>query len=111
MVRIEVVAVDGVPPVPKVAIELGTEGGTIGRADSNHLCLPDPNRTISRVQAQIVNRQGTFKLIARGSNPLLVDGSPLEIGEEAPLAATTTIETGAYRLIATVGGATGSRHP
>ncbi|WP_420466534.1 FHA domain-containing protein [Panacagrimonas sp.] len=94
------IAIDGALPNPPVAVEIGPSGGTIGRAADNHLSLPDPGRTLSRVQAQLLDRQGVVKLVARGTNPLIVDGTPLEIGEEVPLLEQATIEMGAYRLLA-----------
>ena len=60
-------------------------GGTIGRADNNQLVLPDPERTISRVHAQIVFRGGRYAIVDRGSNPISVNGRPLGNGQEAPL--------------------------
>ena len=36
---------------------------TIGRADTNQLVLPDPDRAISRVHAQIVFRNGRWQSV------------------------------------------------
>ncbi|RZL06033.1 MAG: FHA domain-containing protein, partial [Rubrivivax sp.] len=46
---------------------------------------PDPERTISRVHAQVAFRNGGFALIDRGSNPVLINGRALGNGAEAPL--------------------------
>ena len=45
-------------------------GGTIGRADTNQLVLPDPERAISRVHAQLAFRNGAYALIGHGGNPV-----------------------------------------
>lgn len=73
-------------------------GGTIGRADTNQLILPDPERTISRVHAQVAFRNGGFALVDRGSNPVLVNGRPLGNGHEAPLANGDQVQIGGYLL-------------
>ena len=57
-------------------------GGNIGRGESNQLVLPDPERTISRVHAQVVFRNGRYAIIDRGSNPISVNGRPLGNGQE-----------------------------
>ena len=44
-------------------------GGTIGRADTNNLVLPDPERAISRTHAQVVFRAGAYALVGAGANP------------------------------------------
>ena len=57
-------------------------GGNIGRAENNQLVLPDPERTISRVHAQVVFRNGRYAIVDRGSNPISVNGRPLGNGQE-----------------------------
>ncbi|WP_457419475.1 type VI secretion system-associated FHA domain protein TagH [Roseateles sp. P5_E7] len=71
-------------------------GGTIGRAATNQLVLPDPDRTISRVHAQVVLRNGAFVVIDRGSNAISVNGSPLGNGREAPLKPGDKLDIGGY---------------
>jgi FHA domain-containing protein len=73
-------------------------GGTIGRADTNQLVLPDPERTISRVHAQVVFRNGGFALVDRGSNPIAVNGRALGSGVEAPIRAGDQVQIGGYLL-------------
>jgi len=73
-------------------------GGTIGRADNNQLVLPDPDRSISRVHAQVVFRNGGYALVDRGSNPVLVNGQPLGNGRERPIRDGDTLQVGGYRL-------------
>ncbi|MEF7614131.1 type VI secretion system-associated FHA domain protein TagH [Aquincola sp. MAHUQ-54] len=78
-------------------------GGTIGRADTNQLVLPDPERSISRVHAQVVFRHGSYALVDRGSNAVIVNGQPLGNGREAPLKHGDTLQIGGYLIGVTVG--------
>ncbi|WP_046115832.1 type VI secretion system-associated FHA domain protein TagH [Aquincola tertiaricarbonis] len=78
-------------------------GGTVGRADNNQLVLPDPDRSISRVHAQVVFRHGAFALVDRGSNPVLVNGTPLGNGREAPLKQGDTLQIGGYLIGVSLG--------
>ncbi len=80
-------------------------GGTIGRADSNQLVLPDPDRTISRVHATVVRRDGVFVIEDRGSNPIVVNGSALGKGAAVPLAAGDVVQIGGYTLEVRAGAA------
>ena len=73
-------------------------GGTIGRADTNQLVLPDPERTISRIHAQLVFRGGAYALIGRGGNAVLHNGSPLGHGAEVMLAHGDQIVIGNYEI-------------
>ena len=36
------------------------KGGTIGRSDTNTMTLPDPERHISRLQAEVIAQEGEF---------------------------------------------------
>jgi len=71
-------------------------GGTIGRATTNQLVLPDPDRTISRVHAQVVLRNGAFVVIDRGSNAISVNGTPLGNGRDAPIKPGDKLDIGGY---------------
>ena len=73
-------------------------GGTIGRADGNLLVLPDPERTISRVHAKVVYRNGGYAIEDRGSNPILVNGNIVGHGKEWPLAPGDVVQIGGYEL-------------
>ena len=91
-------SLDGAPLTGATLMaQFDTRGGTVGRADTNHLVLPDPERTVSRVHAQIAWRDG-YVLIDRGSNPVMVNGHSLDPGEEAKLADGDTIQVGGYVL-------------
>jgi type VI secretion system FHA domain protein len=86
------------PGAPALSARFDELGGTIGRADSNLLVLPDPGRTISRVHAQIVYRRGAYVLLDRGSNPVLLNGEPLRDGPSRELAQDDRVQLGAYTL-------------
>ncbi|RZK99503.1 MAG: FHA domain-containing protein, partial [Rubrivivax sp.] len=85
-------------PTERLSATFDELGGTIGRADNNQLILPDPERTISRVHAQVAFRNGGFALVDRGSNPVLVNGRALGNGAEAPLKAGDQVQIGGYVL-------------
>src|SRR6185295_5225846 len=84
-------------------------GGNIGRADTNQLVLPDPERTISRVHAQVVFRNGRYAIVDRGSNPVSVNGRPLGNGQEAPLQVGDKVQIGGYSLKVEAAAAGGGR--
>lgn len=73
-------------------------GGTIGRADNNHLVLPDPERTISRVHARIVFRAGGYAIVDNGSNPISVNELPVGSGREQLLRPGDQVQIGGYVL-------------
>lgn len=86
-------------------------GGTIGRADSNQLVLPDPERTISRIHARVLFRNGTYAIVDNGSNPISVNGRVVGGGLEVPLKPGDQVQVGGYLLSVTAGGAGTSADP
>ncbi|MDB5801432.1 MAG: regulatory protein [Rhodocyclales bacterium] len=85
MLRISVFQFRGEPPIEPLSCEFNERGGTIGRDLSNQLALPDPERHMSRVQAEVQYANGTYLLIDHGSNATSVNGHPLGKGTSAPL--------------------------
>lgn len=83
---------------PGASAHFDTTGGTVGRASTNMLVLDDPERTVSRVHAQIVFRDGRFFVVDRGSNPMSHNGRPLGAGNEAPLANGDRLVIGGFEL-------------
>lgn len=81
-----------------LAAEFDAAGGTIGRAKTNLLVLDDPDRTVSRVHAQVTCRQGVFFIADQGSNPLLHNGVSLGAGNEAQLQPGDTLQIGSFAL-------------
>lgn len=97
MIILNVISFNG-SPVSIPAASFDELGGSIGRADNNQMVLPDTDRTISRIHAQVVFRAGKYALIDRGSNPVLHNGTPVGGGREVLLAAGDDIQIGAYRI-------------
>lgn len=72
-------------------------GGTIGRADHNTLALPDPERFISRLQAEVVASGSGFLIRNVGSaNAILVGAQTLASGQSSPLADGNELRIGGY---------------
>lgn len=71
---------------PSIMGRFDERGGTIGRSDSNTLTLPDPERHVSRLQADIRFAAGVFSLRnVGGTNVIHVNGQALMPGDELPL--------------------------
>jgi FHA domain-containing protein len=81
-----------------LAADFDAGGGTIGRAKTNHLVLDDPDRTVSRVHAEVICRNGAFFIVDQGSNPLLLNGVSLGAGNEARLQPGDTLQIGSFGL-------------
>jgi type VI secretion system FHA domain protein len=79
--------------------EFDERGGTIGRSDSNTMTLPDPERHVSRLQAEVSFAAGAFSLRNVGSsNPIIVNGRPLTPGEAVRLQHRDQLTIGGYAL-------------
>lgn len=79
--------------------EFDERGGTIGRSDSNTMTLPDPERHVSRLQAEVSCTAGLFSLRNAGnSNPIIVNGRPLDPGETVALQDQDQLMIGGYEL-------------
>ncbi len=107
MITVTVVSFNDGPPGGTLQAHFDELGGTIGRAESNQLVLPDPERTISRVAAQVVFRNGSFAIVDRGSNPIVVNGRALGSGRETALADGDRVRIGGYELSVRAGAAAG----
>ncbi|MFO1330417.1 MAG: type VI secretion system-associated FHA domain protein TagH [Rubrivivax sp.] len=104
MIVLAVITYNGAPAEP-VEATFDELGGTIGRAEGNLMVLPDPERTISRVHAKVVFRNGQYAIEDRGSNPILVNGNLVGHGKEWPLAAGDVVQIGGYELTVRASGA------
>ena len=111
MLTLTVTRHNGQTPAQALSANFDTAGGTIGRAESNRLVLVDAERTVSRVHAQIVWRDGRYRLVDRGSNPALVNGTPLEPGQEVGVADGDEVQIGGYQLHARVTEHDDHEHP
>ncbi len=74
-------------------------GGTLGRADHNTMALPDPERHVSRMQAEIIASGGAYLIRNVGTaNPILVGGRAVGPGETSPLTHGDEVRIGGYLL-------------
>jgi FHA domain-containing protein len=96
--KITVVSLSGKPVSQKLSADFDQSGGSIGRAKTNQLVLEDPDRTVSRVHAQILSRNGSFVIIDRGSNPLSCNGVALGAGNEVVLSENDKLQIGSFEL-------------
>ena len=97
MIRIAVVSYNEGPTAPLSAV-FDAAGGGIGRADSNKLALPDPDRGVSRVHAEIVAQGAGFAVASRGSSAIYRNGVAIESGQQQPLAVGDALRIGGYAL-------------
>ncbi len=109
MISISVASYNGQATAQPLSAQFDETGGSIGRADSNQLVLPDPERSISRVHAQVVFRAGAYAVVDRGSNPVQVNGRAVGNGQEAPIKPGDELQIGGYRLRVAAGAATGAK--
>ena len=105
MITLTVVAFNNTLADGTLQVQFDELGGSIGRADANQLVLPDPERMVSRVAAQVVYRNGGFVIVDRGSNPISLNGRALASGREAPLADGDRVHICGYELSVKLGGA------
>ncbi|MFP5476033.1 MAG: FHA domain-containing protein, partial [Gammaproteobacteria bacterium] len=98
MIEIVVVGRQGAPMGRPMAARFGPQGGTIGRADTNTLVLDDPDRTVSRVHAQVLCRGDQYVIVDRGSNPMQCNGVPLGAGNEVALMGGERLVIGSFEL-------------
>jgi predicted component of type VI protein secretion system len=76
-------------------------GGTVGRSDNATFTLPDPERMISRTQAQILYRdEGYWIENVSSANSILHNGRPLSAGMRVIVRDGDEIRIGSYTLVA-----------
>lgn len=87
------------PLTQPISAHFDAKGGTIGRHDDNTLALPDPERHISRRQAEIRAADTGYVIRNVGSaNPIVIRGQPLGRGETTALAHRDQVRIGGYLL-------------
>ncbi|MEQ1685572.1 MAG: type VI secretion system-associated FHA domain protein TagH [Burkholderiaceae bacterium] len=75
------------------------KGGTIGRSDTNTMALPDPERHISRLQAEVSAQGGGFSIRNSGAaNAIFINGRALAPGEGSVLSSGDELRIGGYAL-------------
>jgi predicted component of type VI protein secretion system len=93
------VALDDQPMSQPLIGRFDERGGTLGRSDSVTFTLPDPERTISRVQAQILYRDDGYWIEnVSAANPILHNGRPLSSGMRVLLREGDELRIGGYTL-------------
>jgi FHA domain-containing protein len=96
---LRVVSLNDLPLTQPITAQFDAQGGTIGRADHNTMALPDPERHISRQQAEIRPGAGGYVIRNIGSaNPITVRGQPLAQGQSLPLNHRDQVRIGGYLL-------------
>ena len=74
-------------------------GGTLGRSDTATFTLPDPGRTISRVQAQVLHRDDGYWIEnVSAASPILHNGRALSAGMRVMLREGDELRVGGYTL-------------
>jgi len=100
LIVIEVINVNGKPPVSALSAEVDELGGNIGRAEGNTLVLPDPDKMISRRHASIAFRGGRYVICDHGTAmPVYVNGRALGNGQESPIDPGDEIRIGGFTLV------------
>lgn len=109
MIRLNVTTYNGLPVSQPLSAQFDELGGDIGRADTNQLVLPDPERTISRVHARVLFRAHSgYGIVDQGSNAISVNGIQLGKGREAAIKPGDQIQIGGYVLVVEAGAAAGA---
>ncbi len=93
------VSLNDLPLTQPITAHFDLHGGTIGRADHNTMALPDPERHISREQAEISAAGSGYVIKNVGSaNPIIVRNQSLARGESASLIHSDQVRIGGYLL-------------
>lgn len=93
------VSLNDLPLTQPITARFDASGGTIGRADHNTMALPDPERHISRQQAEISADGDAFLIRNVGSaNPITVAGQAVAQGQAVPLRHLDQVRIGGYLL-------------
>lgn len=96
---IRAVSLAGAPLSQSITGYFDTRGGTIGRSDTNTMALPDPERLISRLQAEIWYANDSFMVRNVGTaNAIMLNDRRVAPGESAALAHGDELQIGAYVL-------------
>lgn len=96
---IRAVSLAGQPLTQPITGVFDDRGGTIGRSDTCTLMLPDPERHISRVQAEVSREErGYMVRNVSHANPIVVNGRPVPSGRSVLLADGDDLQIGSYLL-------------
>ncbi len=96
---IRAVSLAGAPLSQSITGYFDTRGGTIGRSDTNTMALPDPERLISRLQAEIWHANGSYMVRNVGTaNAIMHNDHRVAPGESAMLSSGDELQIGTYVL-------------
>lgn len=96
---IRAVSLAGQPLTQAISAYFDERGGTIGRSDTNTLALPDPERRISRLQAEVSRSPDGWRLLNVGNaNPIWHNNKAIPPGEGALLDENDELQIGTYAL-------------
>lgn len=96
---IRAVSLAGQPLTQAISAYFDERGGTIGRSDTNTLALPDPERRISRLQAEVSRSPDGWRLLNVGNaNPIWHNNRAIPPGEGALLDENDELQIGTYAL-------------
>ena len=96
---IRAVSLAGQPLTQALSAYFDERGGTMGRSDTNTLALPDPERRISRLQAEVARVPEGWRLQNVGhANPLWHNNKPVGPGESVLLDEGDELQVGSYAL-------------
>jgi FHA domain-containing protein len=99
MLTLVAVSLNDQPLSQQITAVFSASGGTIGRADHNTMTLPDPQRHISRLQAEVMQHGNEYVIRNVGAaNPITVGTRTLNNGETARLSSMESIRIGGYLL-------------
>lgn len=96
---IRAVSLAGKPLTQAITGVFDDRGGIIGRSETCTLMLPDPERHISRAQAEVTcgERGYTIRNISH-ANPIVLNGRAVPAGRSALLAEGDELQVGSYLL-------------
>lgn len=93
------VALDDQPLSQPLIGRFDERGGTLGRSETVTFTLPDPERMISRIHAQVLFRDdGYWVENLSAANPILHNGRPLSSGMRVMLREGDELRIGGYTL-------------
>ena len=96
---IRAVMLDDLPLEEPLLGIFDARGGTIGRSQANTLALPDPERRLSRLQAEISSGAGGYVIRNAGTtSSILVNALALAPGESGRIAHRDELRLGGYVL-------------
>jgi FHA domain-containing protein len=97
---IRAVSLAGQPLTQAISAYFDERGGTIGRSDTNTLALPDPERRISRLQAEVSRGAEGWRILNVGNaNPIWHNNRPVPPGEGILLDEGDELQIGTYALM------------